>query len=161
MRWSFYLSIEIFSKMTTLLEITNFLRLTIYLAKCFCLYTEYLNSSTFLSLSIHVLNTLTYSRCFLGFLLLLSTKKNVVKGANVGSPWLDSAYDRAFFIKDTYIKCASTDSTCIISTYIGRTYTRGTCIGSTYTKKTWIEGVYIEDVCIGSICIVGPYARGF
>lgn len=161
MRWFFYLSIEISLKVTTLSKVTNLLELMTHPANFFCLDIGYLDSLAFLSLLIHAPNTLTYSKGFLGFLPSLSIKETGAKSANISGPWLSNTCDKAFFIRNAYVKGISTNSTCIANTYIEKAYTRGICISSTYAKKAWIVGAYIESVCIGGTCIVGLCARGF
>lgn len=68
-----------------LLEMTNFSRVITSPAILFCLDARYLNILVFVAVLVHILNILTHSRSFSGFLWSYLIGVRVAKGADVVS----------------------------------------------------------------------------
>lgn len=82
----FCLLLEISLRVTTLLEVINFLESITHPAIFSNLDIGYLDSLASLSLLVYILNMLTCFGSFLGFLLLFSTKEKSAKDADVSGP---------------------------------------------------------------------------
>lgn len=147
--------LEISSRITTLLKITNFLELTTCLAIFSCLDTEYFNNLVSLSLLVHTPNILTYSRDFSGFSLSLLTGKKGVKSVDISGSWLNSTY-----VKRAYTKGICTGDIYAKDVCIRVTYDKGACIKGAGIESTGIESAGIKNICVRGTCIRGNSTIG-
>ena len=143
MGWLFCLLLKILSRVTTLLEVTNFARSTSCLVIFSCLDVKYLDNLISLSLLVYAPIMLTYFKSFPSFLLFLLTKKKDAKGTDVSGLWLSSACAGYFFIKG-----AGTEGAYIADTCIGKACIGSTCIGSISITCACIKDASIKKTCI-------------